>query len=287
MLAEQQDGYRVAIADVSTRDALLRTQLAHDLVIFCGTMLVLLLIVAKLSRWVVRPVEEAWDRQRTFIADASHELKTPLSVILANTQILQADPSLTPESMRWVDGTAEEAQRMKELVSELLELARADESAATGSVVTTIREDCDLSKLVDGATLEFDAIAYERGCEIESIVEPGIHISCDRTLIERVVKILLDNGTKYAEQGSIVRATLSQEGHHVRFSVTNHGNVISPEDLEHVFDRFYRTDRARQREEYGGFGLGLAIAKGIVDAHGGQIHATSSEEEGTTFSIVL
>ena len=283
----QESGTHIAIVDVTTRDALLKSQLINDVVIFVVTMLFLLALVRSLAGWALKPVEEAWDRQRTFISDASHELKTPLSVIIANTQILQANKTLSQESRRWVDSTADEAAHMKELVNELLELARADESAATGASSAMVREECDLSELVDGAILEFDAVAYERGCTIEAKVAPGITISCDRSWMERAVKIFLDNATKYAAAGSVVRASLAQEGRHVCYSVTNQGQVIDEEDLEHIFDRFYRTDKARQRESSGGFGLGLAIAKGIVEAHGGQISATSSEAEGTTFSFVI
>ena len=278
---------RIAVADVSARNSVLRTQLIHNLAIFAGTMLVLLVIVRRLATWALKPVEEAWDRQRTFISDASHELKTPLAVIIANMQILQSDSDIPRESARWVDSTADEAAHMKELVNELLELARTDESAVAGSGSALVREDCNLSELVEGAALEFDAVAFERGCEIVTNVEDGIHASCDRSLVERAVKILLDNATKYAEQGSVVTVSLGRDKGRARLSVTNRGNVIDAEDLGHIFDRFYRTDKARQRESSGGFGLGLAIAKGIVEAHGGTICASSNEVEGTTFSVVI
>lgn len=278
---------RVAIVDIGTRDEVLTNQLVTDLVIFAGTMLVLFVIVRRLAEWVLHPVEDAWEKQRTFISDASHELKTPLSVIIANTQILQSDKGIPRESARWIDSTADEAIHMSELVNELLELARADESTSLSSTSAMVREDCDLSELVNGAVLEFDAVAYERGCEISASVENGVVLSCDRQWIDRAVRVFLDNATKYATVGSVVKAELSSTSQGVRFAVTNQGQVIDAEDLAHVFDRFYRTDKARSRESSGGFGLGLAIAKSIVEAHGGKVMATSDAKNGTTFSFVI
>ena len=220
------------------------------------------------------------------MADASHELKTPLAVIIANTQILANDPAIPAESKRWVESTADEAGHMKSLVTDLLELARADESATDGLTGARQHEDIDFSELVDSATLEFDAIAFERGCEIESSIEEGIHVQGDREWLERVTKILIDNGCKYAAAGTQVEVKLRRAGQHAQLDVTNFGQPIDAEDLPHVFERFYRTDKARARTT-GGFGLGLAIAKSTVEAHGGKISVTSSEAAGTTFTVVL
>ena len=279
--------WRVAIVDITTRDALLRGQLINVVAIFFGTMLILLIVVLRLAYWVLQPVEKAWEQQRTFIADASHELKTPLSAIIASLTILKSDKAIPAESYRWVESAADEASHMKDLVNELLELARADEASSIGTARAMAQTECDLSKLVEGAVLEYDAVAYERGCEIESLIEGGISITCDPAWLERAVKILLDNATKYAAQGSTVTTSLAREGHKVRFSVANRGQVIDEADLARIFDRFYRTDKARQRESEGGFGLGLAIAKSIVEAHGGTISATSDAEAGTVFTFVI
>ena len=283
--AATRSGWRVAFADTYSRDAALRAQATMDLAIFLVAMAVLLVIVTRLARWILRPVEEAWDQQRRFVSDASHELKTPLAVILANAQILETVEGVPEEARRWARSTAEEATHMKGLVEDMLTLARADEQRACGEGAGTGR--VELSTLVDGCALEFDAVAFERGCSIESRLEPGLAVTGDASQLGRLVRTLLDNATKYAAAGSAVRVSLAREGRAARLAVTNLGDPIAPEDLEHLFDRFYRTDRARGRQPQGGFGLGLAIARSIAEAHGGTISATSSAEAGTTFTVVL
>ena len=284
---ETQDAAaRVVLVDTSAMDEAFSAQLRNDVLISIAALLALLLIANFLAERALKPVEHAWEEQRRFVADASHELKTPLAVIIANTQILANDPAIPAESKRWVESTADEAGHMKSLVTDLLELARADESATDGLTGARQHEDIDFSELVDSATLEFDAIAFERGCEIESSIEEGIHVQGDREWLERVTKILIDNGCKYAAAGTQVEVKLRRAGQHAQLDVTNFGQPIDAENLPHVFERFYRTDKARARTT-GGFGLGLAIAKSTVEAHGGKISVTSSEAAGTTFTVVL
>ena len=285
MRASTPSGWRVALADTYSRDAALRAQATMDAAIFLVAMAALLLVVRRLARWILRPVEEAWDQQRRFVSDASHELKTPLAVILANAQILETAEGVPEDARRWARSTTEEAKHMKGLVEDLLTLARADEQRASGERAAAER--VDLSALVDGCALEFDAVAFERGCSIESSLEPGLSVVGDPSQLGRLVRTLLDNATKYAARGTEVRVALAREGRRCRLAVTNLGDVIAPEDLEHLFERFYRTDRARERQPQGGFGLGLAIARSIAEAHGGTIGATSSHEEGTTFTVLL
>ena len=134
--------------------------------------------------------------------------------------------------------------------------------------------------------LEFDAVAFERGCSIDTDIEEGIHLSADKSQIARAVRTLVDNATKYATKGTTVKVTLKRVGKRAKLTVNNASAAIDPEDLDHIFDRFYRSDKARARET-GGFGLGLAICKGIVEAHDGEISVTSSDEDGTTFTVLL
>lgn len=281
------DEIRIALVDTSSSDTILRAQAVKDLWIVAIALVVLYGITWWLSDWALRPVERAWEQQRRFVSDASHELKTPLAVILANTQILERDESIGEDAMRWVHSTAEEAGHMKALVGDLLQLARADESAAGVSANAMRHEDIDLSEMVEAAALEFDAVAFERGCLVEDDVAPNLHVSGDPEWIGRVVRILIDNACKYAAPDSTVGVRLTGPSSHPTLTVHNMGNPIDAQDLPHVFERFYRTDKARSREAEGGFGLGLAIAKGIVDAHGGKISVASSAEEGTTFTVAF
>lgn len=280
-------GKRVALADTTTSDTTLREQGIKDLQIIAIALLALFAISWWLANWALRPVEAAWEQQRRFVADASHELKTPLAVIIANTQILQKHAEIGEDAMRWVDSTADEAEHMKSLVGDLLQLARADESIAGTTPGALRHEDIDLSELVESATLEFDAVAFEHGCELQSKVASNIHVEGDPDWIDRMVRILIDNACKYGAKDTVITVRLEKTGGRAKLSVHNFGNPIDEQDLPHVFERFYRSDKARTRGDEGGFGLGLAIAKGIADAHGGSISVSSSAEKGTTFIVVL
>ena len=278
---------RIAIVDTTAVDDTFHNAFVRNIEIVALGILVLLGISWKLADWALAPVQRAWDQQRRFVSDASHELKTPLAVILANTQILQRDKALPADTRRWVDSTAEEAGHMKTLVNDLLQLARADESVA-GTADILKRTDVDLSEIVSSAALEFDAVAFERGTSVEDSVAEGVHVQGDADWLRRMVRILIDNAVKYAAVGTTVKVTLEQRSKGCRLTVNNQGPTIPAEDLPHVFERFYRSDKARTRDGgTGGFGLGLAIAKSTVDAHGGSIQCTSDEKSGTTFAVTL
>lgn len=280
-------GLRIALCDTYSRDQALEKQAASSLSIFIFSLGLLYYVCRWFATRAVRPVEKAWDAQRRFISDASHELKTPLAVIIANTQILQRSDEVAADDKRWVDSTAEEADHMKGLVEDLLTLARADEAKAGTVAAAGTMVDVDLTAVVEESALEFDAVAFERGCRIETKAAEKIMVKGDKGQLSRVVHTLLDNATKYAAKGSAVKVSLAREGKRAHLSVNNAGAAIDPEDLSHIFDRFYRTDKARSREETGGFGLGLAIAKSIVEASGGRIWAESTAADGTTFHILL
>ena len=280
-------GLRIAICDTFSRDTSIMKQAVSGALIFCVSLAALYVVSRGLANRSIKPVSEAWDAQRRFISDASHELKTPLAVILANVQILQKSASMDDEDRRWVDKTADEAGHMKVLVEDLLTLARADEAKAGSVGATGPMVEVDLSEIVDESALEFDAVAFERGCEIDCEAAPKVLVRGDKQQLVRVMNTLLDNATKYAAKGSTVKVRVAREGKKALVTVNNAGGVIEAEDLVHLFDRFYRTDKARSREETGGFGLGLAIAKSIVEAHGGKIWVTSDKASGTTFHVSI
>lgn len=274
-----------ALIDISSQDALLARQTMRNVEIAAIALVILLLVAWWLSGWALRPVQEAWDAQRQFVADASHELKTPLAVIIADLQILQTSHDIVPDDRRWVDGIAEESGRMHALVDDLLQLARADEAAAGDSAAALPMGDVDLSDLVDSVSLEFDAVAFDRGCEIDAKVEEGLHVTGNAESLDRLVRTLVDNACKYSDAGTVAEVSLRRSGRHAILSVRSHGTPVDPEDLPHLFERFYRSDKVRTIGEGTGFGLGLAIAKGIAEVHGGTISATSTAEDGTEFVV--
>lgn len=276
-------GLRVAMADTSNINANLNKQIIKTVILGLGGLAALFVLANFLANWALKPVETAWEQQHQFVADASHELKTPLAVILANTQILKKDEGKIPEEYRrWIDSTSDEASRMRALVEELLELARTEEGA--GSARRNI--DVDFSDIVEGEAMQFDAVAFERSCTITSTIEENLHVMGDPDQLERLTKTLVDNACKYASKGTTIKVNLTKKNSNCELSVTNQGTPIDEEDLKHIFDRFYRSDKARNRQT-GGFGLGLAIARGITESHKGKITATSSEAAGTCFTVKL
>lgn len=280
--AEPNAAARIAFADRSWERENLRSLVLASLLIGMGALLCFFLISLFLSKIATRPVEKAWEQQRQFVADASHELKTPLTVVLANAGILLAHPNDTvARQAKWVEYIQEEAGRMKTLVEDMLFLAKSDaaRSALPKAAV-------DMSEVTEGCLLPFESVAFEAGVELTGNIPPGLRVRGDVAQLRRLVYILLDNACKYAGKGGRVEVRLSWVQEKLRLAVCNTGPAIPPEHLPHLFERFYRSDSARSREA-GGYGLGLAIAKSIVDAHGGKITVESDSASGTKFMVIF
>lgn len=282
-LETRPDGtVRVAFADQSWESSSLRTLILNCLLVWALAMAAFFFVGLFLSSLALRPVETAWKQQRQFVADASHELKTPLTVILANTGIVLAHPSDTVSAQsKWLEYTQEEARQMKGLVEDLLFLAKSD--AARQEFQTA---QVDLSELVQGCLLPFEPVAFEAGVRLDAQMDPGLIPTGDEAQLRRLVRILLDNGVKYAGAEGAVSLTLTRQQDKLRLTVRNTGAPIPPEHLPHLFERFYRADAARNRAQ-GGYGLGLAIAKAIVEHHRGRISVSSAVESGTVFTVLL
>lgn len=282
----------VAFADGSAADGWQSLALALTAV-GLGALALLFLLNLVFSRWALRPVQQAWAQQQQFIADASHELKTPLTVILANNAILRQRGGDTIASQRqWIESTQVEAERMQGLVTDMLDLARpAPEGAQASEGPAGI---VDLSRLVEGEALTFEAVAFERELMWECAIDKGITVRGNATRLQRAVAVLLDNACKYTNAGGTVTVTLRAHASEAVLSVRNSGEPIDAADLPHLFDRFYRADKARthnavdsENDGAGGYGLGLAIARDIAQAHKGAIAITSTAQEGTTFTLRL
>ena len=273
---------RIAFADRSWERQNLQGLLLTSLLVGIGALLGFFLISLFLSELATRPVEKAWEQQRQFVADASHELKTPLTVILANSGILLSHREDTVGAqVKWIEYIQEEARRMKGLVEDMLFLAKSDAARLPAT-----RLPVDMSELTEGCLLPFESVAFEAGVTLESDIRPGLYVNGDEGQLRRLVYILLDNACKYAGSGGAVAVVLSRTSDRLKLTVRNTGPAIPPEHLEHLFERFDRSDSARTREA-GGYGLGLAIAKAIVQSHRGQISVASSEAEGTVFTVLL
>lgn len=275
---------RIAFADMSWEWSSLWPLVRSSLLIGALALVGFYLISLFLSGLALRPIQRAWEQQQRFVADASHELKTPLTVILTNTGILLAHRRDSVESqLKWVEYIRDEAQRMQGLVMDLLFLAKGDNLHQDSAKPQPV----DLSEQCWSALLPFEPVAFEAGVAMDSQVEPNLLVSGHADQLRRLVTILVDNAVKYAEKGGGVSVRLERgEKATARLTVQNAGPAIPPEHLEHLFERFYRSDDSRARSS-GGYGLGLAIAKSITDNHHGTISVRSTEGEGTVFVVKL
>ena len=258
---------KLTFVDTSMESAMLRNMMGPYLLTALVALALLFGVSVLLSRWAVRPVEKAWRQQRQFLSDASHELKTPLTVILSNAELLEAAP-LEPRPERWVDNIHTEALQMKALVEEMLTLARADDSTRPME-----RVPLSLSELTAGCALTFESVAYEAGKPLEYELAENITVLGNHDHLRRLVSILLDNAIKYGAEDTPVRMTLQRDDRQAVLTVSNTGAPIPPEHLPHLFERFYRADASRG--ETSGFGLGLAIAKSIAEEHKAALRAES------------
>ena len=275
---------RIVFADRSFETESLQNLLLPSLIIGLISLGAFFFISCLLSRVALKPVEKAWEQQRQFVADASHELKTPLTVILANTGILLRHPDDTiMQQQKWVESTKAEGERMKELIDHMLFLAKTDADQMPLSF-----SPLDLSDTLWSCLLPFESVAFEQGITLDPQVEADITVNGDAAQLKQLIMILLDNACKYAARCSTISVSLirSQETAEAVLSVHNQGEAIPAEDLPHIFERFYRVDASRSRSA-GGYGLGLAIAKTIADRHKASLHVNSSAPEGTTFILRL
>ena len=228
--------------------------------IFGGVALVVFFFLSRfLARKIVAPLEESYQKQRQFISDAGHELKTPVSVVSANAELLSRELG----DNQWLQNIQYENERMGMLVGQLLDLARTEN-------VTPQMEHIDLSRLVAGEALPFESVAFEKGLALNSNISNGITLEGNSTQLKQLTSILLDNAVRHSKANGEVCLTLKKEHGMVELSVVNRGDEIPAEHREQIFERFYRVDPARNGEDKH-YGLGLAIAKAIVNAHHGHI----------------
>lgn len=228
--------------------------------IFGAILMVILYFVARfLARKIVEPLENSYQKQKQFISDAGHELKTPVSVVNANAELLSREIG----ENQWLCNIQYENERMGKLIGQLLELARTENVAPQ-------MEKIDFSHLVKGEVLPFESVAFESGLQLVSEIKEHICVSGDATQLKQLVAILTDNAICHGTGGEEVLLTLAEERNHVKLSVVNDGEEIPEEQREKLFERFYRADDVRNSKE-NHYGLGLAIAKAIVTAHKGTI----------------
>ena len=268
-------GKYLTIIDNSSIQSSLYNYLLISLSLFILLEVIVYLVSTVLTNWIIKPVISSFEKQKEFIADASHELKTPLSVIIASSEALEENLN----EVKWLNNIKSEANRMNILIKNLLELASFEKKE------TYVLKEDNLSKVVELAVLTFDAKAYESDIKLESNIDENIKFNFDTYSINELVEILLDNALKHADKKSTIIVNLKEQGNNILLSVTDTGDVIPKGEEEKIFERFYRLDKSRSRKE-NRYGLGLAIAKNIVVNHNGKISA-ESVGMATTFKVLF
>lgn len=276
-VVREEEGCLVVFVDctkaLSSFYRFLATSIAVSLI---GLFVVLLLLVI-FSKMIFRPVVESYDKQKRFITDASHELKTPLTIIDANTEVLE----MVQGGNEWTASIRNQVKRLTSLTQQMVTLTRMDEGKCMGPVV-----EFSLSDAVEETAELFVLPAQSKGKRIEVQVEKGISHCGDEDLIRQMVSLLLDNAVKYSDEKSCIRVSLQKKGKKAILQVFNPVEQIETGNLDIIFERFYRRDASRNSQT-GGSGIGLSVVKAIVELHGGKIHAASRDGRSIEITAVL
>ena len=269
-----KQGYTlVAFIDDTMTERSMRTLLHNVLIIGGASIIILFFLSLFLSGQIIRPLEENDKKQKQFISDASHELKTPVAVISTNAELLSRELG----ENEWLANIQYENERMGDLVKQLLDLSRAEN---TETPVETV----DLSRVVTGEMLAFESVAFDQGKTIQSDIDEGIRVMGNQAQLTQLTSILLDNAVRHGA-GNKIELTCKRQGRSAVLSAVNDGDEIPAEKLEHLFDRFYRVDEARSNEGHH-YGLGLSIAKAVAEKHGGNI-AVSCRDGKIRFTVSI
>lgn len=260
------------IDNSKVKDKLL-DNLRISILIFIVLEIIILYIALQLTSWIIKPVIDTFSKQKQFIADASHELKTPLAVIMASAEALENEPA----EKKWLENIKDESARMSNIVTELLEMARLENAPKEQYAIE------NLSKIVEKSSLTQEGLMYEKNISLKCNIAEDIKLNCNSEKIKQLMSILLDNAIKHSNKNSEIEVILKKEKNNIVLEVKNQGEAIPKEEQEKIFERFYRADESRNRAE-NRYGLGLAIAKSIAENHNAKISAMS-QDGVTTFKV--
>ncbi|MBR7039970.1 MAG: hypothetical protein IKI21_12105 [Oscillospiraceae bacterium] len=270
-------GTLIVITDKTSDQGLLNGLFRTTFIIGVLMLLVLLTILIFSSRWITLPVQQAFKRQKQFVSDAGHELKTPIAVLTANADILKDEIG----ENKWLGYMDEQIGRMNTLVGDLLRLARMDNATQEYTFA-----DFDLSMAVAATTLPFESAAFEQHRTLEMDVQPNVTYNGSEQHIRQLCAIFIDNAIKYSNDNGLIKVTLMKRGEHCILEFYNTGCEIGPSETEKIFERFYRGDKARNKGK-NGYGLGLAIAKSIMDVHKIRIQVTCEQGKWIRFLLTM
>jgi len=264
--------------DITNDSEYLTNMLYTYIIIFISAFIAVAVISSFITNRSIQKIKEAFTKQKQFIANASHELKTPLAIINTNTDILLEKD----KDNKWLNDISFETDRMNNLTKDLLYLTKMSEQGPE----EIIRSRVNFSQLAESSILTFEALAYTKNIDITYNINPEIFVEADESQFSQVFHILLDNAIKYTRENGKIHAKLEIQHNSVVFQLDNTGEGINPVDLPNIFDRFYKGDKSRSQNEKS-YGLGLSIAKKIVENHQGKITCESIPEQTTSFIIKI
>ena len=270
---ETKEGNLIMVNNTSTKSYLLK-ELFKSILVFITLETIQVIISLNITKRIVKPVNEAFIRQKQFIYDASHELKTPIAIISASAEMLEKNP----KEKKWLDNIKTENNRMNKLVISLLDLSKS-ENIKENEVYTNV----NLSKVIKNKALTFESLIYENSLELDVDVVNDIMFNCNEDRIKELLSILMDNAIKHSLPNSQITVKLSKEKNNIYLSVKNKGKEIPVSEREKIFERFYRLDKSRNRDD-NRYGIGLSIAKNIVINHNGTI-SVNCKDGYTTFIV--
>lgn len=277
-----QLGMKIVLLDRQPQINVLNNLLKIFLMVGIMSLSLIYLVSLYLTNRIIKPIKESYNKQKQFIGDASHELKTPLAIIKTNLSVILENKNENIRSqMKWLNYINDQSDRMSKLIDEMLTLAKVDDMKDIVEI-----ERFNLSDLLNNILLTCEAYIFENNINLYSDIKEEIFIKGDKENLKKTIIILLDNAIKYTNKNGSIFIDLKEEKNKVKLEIRNTGEGIKKEHLEKIFERFYRIDESRVRES-GGYGLGLSIAKSIVDYHKGRIYAESNLGKDTTFIIEL
>ncbi len=268
-----EEGNSLTIVNISNTRNMLLTNLSISLLLVGIGEIIIYFISKKITEWITKPVVMSFSREKEFVANASHELKTPLAVMMANIDCLDVNK----KNEKWINNLKSESDRMSNLITRLLDLSKTEYLKQENFSKN------DISMIIEKRALTFESLAYEKNITIETDIVEKINISCHKESIDELVSILIDNAISHGKENSKIKVNLIRDKSEIKLEVTNKGDPIPPDECDKIFERFYRNDKSHNRKS-GRYGLGLAIAKNIVKAHNGNIRAYSKDGY-TTFEV--
>lgn len=270
----EEDGRRIIFLDRTREMETFRSFRTSSILIAAAGLAAVFLLITLLSARIVRPVSESYDKQKRFITDAGHEIKTPLAIIDADAEVLGMDIG---DDNEWLTDIRKQTKRLAGLTADLIYLARMEEGAPAAKMI-----EFPLSDIASECARSFSGVAKSSGRTLDVVVTPMITMKGDEKAVTQLINILLDNAMKYSSDGGRVLLELSRSGKNIRLSVSNDAPPMAKDDIDHLFDRFYRADKSRSSSS-GGHGIGLSVARAVAESHRGKI--TARQDENGVFSI--